>query len=68
MKKVKLGEVCDVFSGYAFKSFNEVRKGKPVIKIGNVLSNGKIEIENCSYTEEIPQNKYLCNSLTAIFN
>ena len=59
MKKVKLGEVCDVFSGYAFKSFNEVRKGKPVIKIGNVLSNGKIEIEDCSYTEEIPQNKYL---------
>lgn len=58
MKKVKLGEVCEVFSGYAFKNFNEEKKGIPVIKIGNILSNGEIETHECSFTEETPQKKY----------
>lgn len=56
--KVKLGDVCDVFSGFAFKSFNEIQKGNPVIKIGNIQANGKISYESCVYSEENPDKKY----------
>lgn len=38
MKKVKLGEVCDILSGYAFKSsqFNDKKIGLPLIRIRDV--------------------------------
>ena len=38
MKKVKLGEVCEILSGYAFKSsqFNDKKIGLPLIRIRNV--------------------------------
>lgn len=58
MEKVKLGDICEVFSGFAFKTFNEDKQGKPVIKIGNIQIDGKISLEECSYTKEIPQEKY----------
>ena len=58
MEKVKLGKICEVFSGFAFKTFNEDKQGKPVIKIGNIQTDGKVSLEECSYTKEIPQEKY----------
>lgn len=58
MKKVKLGDICEVFSGFAFKAFNEDKQGKPVIKIGNIQADGEISIEECVYTKETPQEKY----------
>ena len=54
-----LMEICDVFSGYAFKSFNDDKNGMPVIKIGNINSNGSIDVENCQYTIENPNAKFL---------
>ncbi|HGL2715385.1 TPA: restriction endonuclease subunit S, partial [Streptococcus pneumoniae] len=38
MKKVKLGEVCEILSGYAFKSsqFNDNKIGLPLIRIRDV--------------------------------
>ena len=38
MKKVKLGEVCEILSGYAFKSsqFNDKKIGLPLIRIPDV--------------------------------
>jgi type I restriction enzyme S subunit len=42
---VKLGEVCDLYSGFAFRSEDFTTKGIPVIKIGN-LQNGIVIINN----------------------
>ena len=53
-----LMEICDVFSGYAFKSFNDDKNGTPVIKIGNINADGTIDIENCQYTAENPNTKF----------
>lgn len=52
MEKIKLGEVCRVQSGYAFKS-NEFQKNNiPIIRIGNI-QNDKVYIdENICYNEE----------------
>jgi type I restriction enzyme S subunit len=36
--QVRLGEVCDVVSGYAYKSSDFVEVGIPVIKIKNIVS------------------------------
>lgn len=42
MEKVKIGEVCDILNGYAFKSENYVDSGIRVIRIANV-QKGYIE-------------------------
>ena len=55
---MELKEICNVFSGYAFKEFHEEPLGTPVIKIGNIKQDGSIELENCNYTNEIPNIKY----------
>lgn len=36
MKKVKLGDVCDILNGFAFKSDNYVDEGIRIIRIANV--------------------------------
>ena len=56
--KVKLENICDVFSGYAFKSFNEDKQGLPIIKIGNIKMDGSVDLDNCSYSTEVPNCKY----------
>ena len=33
---MKLNEICEVYSGYALKAFNDAEDGFPVIKIGNI--------------------------------
>jgi type I restriction enzyme S subunit len=55
---MELNCLCDIYSGYAFKSFNDTSDGIPVIKIGNILSDGTIELTDCVYTEEVPKEKY----------
>ena len=53
-----LEDICDVYSGYAIKHFNEDKIGVPVIKIGNILMDGTIELEDCQYTTEKVNQKY----------
>ena len=55
---MELNCLCDIYSGYAFKSFNDTSDGIPVIKIGNISSDGTIELTDCVYTEEVPKEKY----------
>ncbi|RMD84558.1 MAG: restriction endonuclease subunit S [Lentisphaerae bacterium] len=50
-KKVPIGEVAKVRSGYAFKSKDWQSSGIPVIKIGNVKS-GWLNLEGCSFVSE----------------
>lgn len=56
---MKLGDLCDVYSGYAFKEFNNNNIGRPVIKIGNILENGSIDTNNVVCSNEDVDNKYL---------
>lgn len=48
MEKVKLGEICDILNGYAFKSKNYVDSGIRIIRITNV-QNGFIEDNDPRY-------------------
>ena len=50
---MELEKICDVYSGYAFKSFNSINSGFPVVKIGNILPNGTLNLNDCVYTNEI---------------
>lgn len=47
---VKLGEICELVNGYAFKSKDFIEKGFPVIKIKNVKPN-RILLDNLSYVD-----------------
>jgi len=55
---MQLKNICDVFSGYAFKSFNTEEEGTPIIKIGNINNDGTIDLHNCQYSTEEPNKKY----------
>ncbi len=57
-KKVKLGEVCKVKGGYAFKSTDFIDYGIPLIKITNINGN-KVLIENAdTYIESSKINLF----------
>ncbi len=53
-----LNDICEVYSGYALKEFNDVGEGFPVIKIGNILTDGTLNLEECQYTTECVNEKY----------
>ena len=53
-----LNDICEVYSGYALKEFNDVGEGLPVIKIGNILTDGTLNLEECQYTTECVNEKY----------
>ena len=55
---MKLSDICDVYSGYAFKTFNDLGHGVPVIKISNLLPDGSINLINCLFTTENIKEKY----------
>ena len=56
MNKVKLGDVCRVQGGYAFKS-DEFQENKvPVIRIGNIQESKVLIDDNICYTEEFLNN------------
>ena len=53
----KFGELCRVFSGYAFKTSDYTKKGIPLIKIGN-LQDGEVVINpDNDYVQESWQQK-----------
>ncbi len=56
---MKLNELCEVYSGFAFKEFHKEHNGIPVIKIGNIKNDGTIDLEDCSYTVEIANDKFI---------
>lgn len=52
MEKVRLGEVCKIQGGYAFKSNQFQKNNIPIIRIGNIQEN-KVLIDNdICYTKE----------------
>ena len=52
MEKVKLGDVCKVQGGYAFKSKEFQKDSIPIIRIGNIQDN-EVEIDyNVCFTKE----------------
>ena len=55
---MKLSDICDVYSGYAFKTFNDLGQGIPVIKISNLLTDGSIDLINCLFTTENIKEKF----------
>lgn len=55
---MKLNEICEVYSGYALKSFNDIEDGLPVVKIGNILTDGTLNLEECQYTTDSVNQKY----------
>lgn len=58
MKRMKLQEVCEVYSGYALKEFHDSDEGYPVIKIGNICSDGTLDLEKCQFTNDFVNDKY----------
>ncbi len=53
-----LSDICDVYSGFALKEFNDSNDGLPVIKIGNILTDCSLALSNCQYTQERVNPKY----------
>ena len=53
-----LDDICEVYSGYALKDFNDSGNGLPVIKIGNILTDGSLVLDEGQYTEESVNEKY----------
>ena len=52
MEKVKLGDVCKVQGGYAFRSSEFQKDSIPIIRIGNIQDNG-VDIDyNVCYTKD----------------
>ena len=52
MEKVRLGDVCTINGGYAFKSDQFSTEGVPVIRIGNITKDGLIIDEDVCYNEK----------------
>ena len=50
-EKVRLGDVCTINGGYAFKSDQFSTEGVPVIRIGNITKEGLIIDEDVCYDE-----------------
>ena len=56
----KLGEVCEVRNGYAFKSSDYLKQGEngiPVIRISDI-ENGEVDLSNCVKIEEKTEYDY----------
>ena len=52
-KIVRIGDVCNVIPGYAFKSKNWQETGIPVIRIKNIQDNRSVDTQDCMY---VPRN------------
>ena len=61
MMRMRLNEICEVYSGYALKSFNDSEVGLPVVKIGNILTDGTLNLDECQYTTDCVNEKYYSN-------
>ena len=50
-RKGKVSDLCDVKSGYAFKSKDWQSEGNPVMKIKNITNN-TVDINDCDYVDD----------------
>lgn len=50
-RKGRISDLCDVKSGYAFKSKDWQSEGNPVIKIKNITNN-TVDINDCDYVDD----------------
>ncbi len=48
----RIGDVCDVVPGFAFKSITLGETGIPVIKIGNITDSRSVDIESAQCLPE----------------
>lgn len=56
-QKMPLKRYCSVVSGYAFPSEMFIDSGLPVVRIGDIKSDGSVVLDDCKYIEE--QNSHL---------
>lgn len=56
-KTVKLGEVCRIKGGFAFKSHDFTSTGTPVVKIGEIQNSRVVYSKNTSYLSQDLLNK-----------
>ena len=52
----KIGDVCDVLPGFAFKSVDLGQEGIPVIKIGNITDSHSVDVASAQC---LPENLYM---------
>lgn len=45
-------DISEVKSGYAFNSKDWLDEGNPVIKIGNIMGDGTVNLDDCSYIDQ----------------
>ncbi len=57
-EKVKLGDVCTIFGGYAFKSDQYVKNAIPLVRISNITENQIILDDECSIEENSKFNQF----------
>jgi type I restriction enzyme S subunit len=55
-KTVKLGDVCKVKGGFAFKSTAYKKEGVPLVRISNITDK-KVSLEDCIYIDSSFENK-----------
>ncbi|MGE5528602.1 MAG: restriction endonuclease subunit S [Patescibacteria group bacterium] len=51
-RSIRLGDVCEVTPGYAFKSTDWLNDGIPVIKITNLLADRTVDLSNVDFVSE----------------
>jgi len=56
-EKGNIYNISEVKSGYAFNSKDWLDEGNPVIKIGNIIGDGTINLDDCSYIDQSVASK-----------
>ncbi len=56
IKKVKLGDICEVRGGYAFKSIDFQKQGIPVIRISNISDNSVLLDDKTVFVDSVSQD------------
>lgn len=51
-EKGSVKDIAKVKSGYAFDSKDWLDEGNPVIKIGNIIGDGTVNLDDCSYIDQ----------------
>lgn len=55
---MNLSDKFSIFSGYAFKEFNTSQHGVPIIKIGNITADGRLNVDDVQYSTQKPNEKF----------
>ena len=62
MNELRLNDVCEIFSGYAFNTKDMVEEGTPILKIGNINEDKTLNLNcDCFYPKNITKKleKYI---------